>query len=341
MKKSQWEAYWNELKKQIDKDPLPGVLGLDLIRGKPLPTQDVLNRHPLQILGKAAFLRNMLQQILEWDLNREASLIFIAPEEGSGLLEEVNYVFKNAGEKPDSFLFYSRLRPKLSVSSLNFPDIFRLNKHLYMELGKEGDSLGDVLFSLEKEIKGNPFIYFFAPERLERHCIIDYAKRLKKNVSLRIFSESIQCLSHEEASLIYGPELYPLETYEKMRKHCYRAFEERRKWSEKNEFFGPSETREQLKLAKESAKAVPLAQTAFARFKLWNEKGENYYWFYPVRQSLGRMPCEPPPRPSQVEKKPTPRKGVPGVDPADYDPRVIDIIQDLRPKNQEPPKEVC
>jgi len=357
MKNSQWETYWIELKRRIDKEPLPGILGLDLIRGKPLYTQEVLNRFPLQVFGKDVFLRNMLQQILAWDLKQKVPIIFIASEGESGILEEINYVLKHVGEEnPQPFLFYARLQPKLSVSSIDFSELFWSDecKHLYVELDEEGKFWRDSFPSdLEKEIKRrfsketrfyfnaqNPFVYLFSPERLKEHSLTDYAKRLKENVALRIFSEPIQLLSREEAGHIYGPEIYPAETYEKMRKGCYRAFEERRKWSERNEFFGPSETRERLKLARESAKEIPVTQTAFARFKRWNEKGEDYYWFYPVHQSLGRAPYEPPPKPHQVEKKPTRRKSIPGVSPADYDPSIIDIIEDLRPKRRDQTHEI-
>ena len=68
MKKEEWQNHWQRLGRKICQEPCPGVMGLDLIRGKFLYGRNVLNAFHLQVFGQDVFLGNMMQRILETDI---------------------------------------------------------------------------------------------------------------------------------------------------------------------------------------------------------------------------------------------------------------------------------
>ena len=114
-----------------------------------------------------------------------------------------------------------------------------------------------------------------------------------------------------------------------MRKHFYWRFNQKRVSESWADFFGFSENSEKFKLVKRFSKGIPIHHTAFGLFKISKNVNE-YVWFYPVQQSLGKENYEHThqndepenPKPAPVKKKPSPE-----------DSLTQQIIEDLRPKN--------
>ena len=149
--------------------------------------------------------------------------------------------------------------------------------------------------------------------------------------AFRIFSKKLQILDRAVSSLIYGPEVYPEKNYEEMRKHFYWRFNQKRVSESWADFFGFSENSEKFKLGKRFSKGIPIHQTAFGRFKISRNVNE-YVWFYPVQQSLGKENYEHTHQndePENLKLAPV-KKSLPAKDSL-----TRQIIDDLRPKNHE------
>jgi len=306
MNKEQWQSEWRELKRKVEEEPCPGVLGMDLIHGQLFKGVNFMQSFPLQVFGKKDFLRNVMQRVLEWDIGQKAPIIILAPAEETELPELVFKVFLDEMPwKPGSFFQYATCQVPHVPPLFKSADFFDSgeSKFVYVKLGLEGLSRAlRLLFAFESEIKaladnkyssssknGRPAIYIFQPELLEAdYHISEYARGLKKNAELRVFSKELQIFNWNETSLIYGPELYPKKTYENMRWHCYYRLWKNRKWDKKNGFWGDREDPAVLKAAKVASEGIPIVQTAFARFKIEQSRGDEYFWFYPVRKDLGR-----------------------------------------------------
>ena len=174
-----------------------------------------------------------------------------------------------------------------------------------------------------------PTIYLFLPEEIERsHSITQYVESLSCYAAFRFFSKKLQILNADASSFIYGPEVYPEKTYEEMHKHSYWRFHQKRVPESWADCFGFSETSEKFKLGKRFSKVIPIHQTAFGRFKI-SETVNEYAWFYPVQQSLGKEnydhthQSDKPenPKPEPVKKNPSPEDSI-----------TQKIIEDLKPK---------
>jgi len=344
---AQWQIYLKTLKRKMDEEAYSNVFGIDLVRGAPLETCKVPNRPHFQVFGKEDFLRNIFQRILKMDVRHNSSVIFIATAKADGLLEEANQILASGNqEKPQDLFLYSRRLPEFSINSLKDAKLFDKDdpKHLYVEFDEAGACYGsDLLSKLGEEIEvrftenplyyyssHNPFIYLFRPENLlEKYPVINWVKKLDGHVSFRVFSGYVQLFNRNEASLLYGPELYPIKTCEKMRDYSYKAFERKRQWIRENEYFGDTQNKDALKAARTLVKELDIRQTAFGRFKLCDTDGYDHYWFYPVRQSMGSKPYRPPQKRSgnvtEAVKPPS----------LDYSPDVADIIEALKIKNNE------
>jgi len=350
MNHAEFENAWQALRTESAEKPVPQALGLDLIRGELLETSHMIENLHLQVFGRDAFLRNMLQRILVWDMRQHVSIILLASGKEAGLLAEVAKVINGMKHSREHILLlYSPFHPKLSARSFHARDLFERETfqklrhyHLYAELGNAyRQDEHSLLEDLKSEIKRRfakeedspalsykPFVYIFRPEALPKdYLITDRTKDLKDYACFRIFSEGLQILNREESGLVYGPELYPAERLEEMRKHCYWQFER----NEKNKFLSKPGNQEILKMAKELSKAIPVNQTAFGRFRDWYRPGWKYAWFYPVQQSLGRLPYERPSEFPKWENRPEP-----AVKPKspDEDPVILKILEDLRPKKE-------
>lgn len=351
MNRDQWEAYWQGLKRRVEYEPCPGWMGLDLIRGSFIRTVHIVNIYHHQVFGREAFLRNMLQRILEADLAQTANqplIVAIVPNEKADLLEEVNRVFANTpGEEENILLFYTPVWSKRSVSLERAKNLLESDRpvHLFLELeAKERPLDHPLLVHLTSEIKRKwkeaiyrphrqrqPFIYLFCPEDMGfRDHVVRYIEGLKEHTGFRIFSEDTRIFFNcAESSSIYGPDLYPAKTYEKMRRNFYRQFEQKRKWEEKHTFFGASENPEILKAVRASAAEIPITRTAFGRFKVPHDGEYEHFWFYPIRQNLGSLTYH---RPLKVLRdKSVPQSAQP---PAPVKDPILEIINDLRPKSE-------
>lgn len=350
MNKVDFENVWRSLKREIDEKPLSQALGLNLIRGELLETSHMIEKLHLQVFGKDTFLRNMLQRILLWDIRRFVSIILVASEKETGLLEEIVKIFNDFRHSRENILLlHSRHRPRRSVQPFKACDLFEREmsqklqqNHLYIEMGDTFSSNNQILIQdLKSEIKRRfaeeedspvlsykPFVCIFRPEALPKDYLIsDFTNNLKDCACFRIFSNEVQILSREESGLVYGPELYPAERLEEMRKHCHWRFER----NEKNKFLSKPGNQEVLKMAKDLAKTIPLNQTAFGRFRDWYWPGWKYAWFYPVQQGLGRLPYNLPSEFSKWRNKPEhPAVAIPKS--GGEDPALLKIIEDLRPK---------
>ena len=243
MNKADFENAWRKLKTEIDENPVSQVLGLDLIRAKLLNSSHVLEHLHLQVFGKDAFLRNMLQRILVQNIRRNVPIILLASGKEEGLLEETAEIFNGIEHSREHILLlHSRLRPRLSVHSFQACDLFERKMfqklryhHLYAEFGDPYRRDDDVLLrELGNEIKqrfaeeevspwafsSKPFVYIFLPEALPKDYLIsDRAKDLKDYACVRIFSEQVQMFNRQEAGAVYGPEIYSVESCEEMREH--------------------------------------------------------------------------------------------------------------------------
>jgi hypothetical protein len=347
---------WHELRKKVAEEPVADSLGLDLQRGDRLNPYNVLEHQHLQIFGKNVFLRNMIQRALIRDLDQFAPVFFIAPADETGLLEEITKVMTETNSRSNITFYYSRQRPKLSIQPAHILKIFKKEffegldqYHLYVELdGKCFSEEKTLLSKLDLEIKCNfpiveepwcfkprkPFVYLIYPEKLDKKFSLrDYVESLMDHVSFRVCAENYQLFNREKASLVYGPDLYPVETYEKMRSHCYAHFPA----NDRPYYLSESEYGNALKMAKEMAKCIPVDQTAFARFKSWLRPGYKYAWFYPVQQSLGRMPYE---QPAVIASWVQQAKKL-SLTADDNNPSVSKILEDLRPKNRDSARVVC
>lgn len=351
MSKAEWQAYWTALKRKMDEKPCPDLAGLDLIRGTVLPGSTIYDDFHLQIFGQDPFLRNMFQHALVRDAGQNVPIIILASSEESELPEEA---FKVLDEKTDgspgaAFFYDSGLPAKKSAATIDYSEFLETGscRFMFVKLNPEGIRVDKrMLAILEAAIKehfdeGNaywrpnacPLIYIFCPEALEPgYSILNFAKGLEDYVIFRIFSKEKQVLGAETASLIYGPDLYPVESYERMKKHCCRQFKEKSKWNNKHAFFGDEENQAVLKAAKKFFKNIPVQQTAFARLKTRYQTDQEYIWFYPVQQSLGKKPVER--ISSEIENKPRASADKPK-------PPRLQIVEDLRPKNQDSTKGVC
>jgi len=344
------ESAWQQLRKQVEEDPLKESFGLDLLRGRSLKPYCTLEHLHMQVQGDDAFLRNMLQRILIWDLDQFVPVFFIASDDETGLLEEITKIMAEEGGRNNVIFLYSRSRPKLSIKSFHLPHLFEKKmfdtltlRHLYVEMGEKTDHEdGRLLSKLGAEIQRHfpfveepwvfkprkPFVYLIYPEKLaSKFPLNGYIERLADYVSFRVLTENVKIFGNEEASLVYGPGVYPVESCERMRDYCYKHLSKH----DHPYYLTGKEYRKELKAAKELAKSIPLDQTAFGRFKSWYRPGREYAWFYPVKQNLGRTPYECPSEALSWEQKPeSPVIGEPNN--AAGSPAVRKILEDLRPR---------
>ena len=334
------------LKKEVEEALCPDSLGLNLIEGKPLLGRNILNYANLQVFGKDKFLRNMLQRVLVWDVDHKIPVIAIAPTRESELPKEFHKVFLDKMPAESERFFHYEAHQKIpSPPVFNSAEFFQFGKRqfIYIRLGAESvprdrSFLAAIEAEIEKRfnrIDQSPpdakriAIYIFLPEMLESsHRIAQYAERLSCYAAFRIFSKELQILSGDVSSLVYGPELYPKKTYEKMRKHCYWEFYKKKATESWSNFFGFLGMPEKFKLGKLFSGGIAIHQTAFGRFKI-NETIE-YAWFYPVQQSLGKETYAL----THQSDEPENQKVLPAqMNPPAGDPLIRQIFEDLKPKN--------
>lgn len=351
MNKNEWQTYWKALKRKMDEEVCPDLAGLDLIRGETLGNHKLFNHLHLQVYGKGPFLRNLFQRVLTSDAARKLPIVILASNNERELAKEAFAVLSGkTSETSNSDYIYSPGSPCSGrQSSFDPAEFFKPGecKFIYVELDPKGTSLDKrLLLIFEKAIKEqfapgivsslgfeHPFIYIFCPELLEPGCAIsEYVERLEDYAIFRVFSETMQIFGSEKASLLYGPDLYPLETYEKMRRHCYRHPDKKGLWGAVNEFFTAGKNSEVLKEAKIFAGNVPFKQTAFGRFKTAHKGREKFVWFYPVQQSLGKKPYET--ASLQTGDKPEADTAA-SAKPPQAAPRRLQVVEDLRPRPDE------
>jgi len=350
MKKEQWQNDWQGLTRKVTQEPCPEALGFDLHRGKLLDARSVLNAFHLQVFGQDVFLRNMMQRILETDAvqrSRRSPIIIIVPDNRKEILDEVNKVFANpTPHGANSLLFYKRAGSGRSVSLERAMNLFELKTqtHLFMELEVNYRPLDNSLLAhFNKEIKekfrseilihfmpDRPFIYLFCPEDMgTQDHVIKYIKGLKEHVSFRVFSKNADSFfDPEEAGLVYGPDLYSVEMYEKMRRHFYLELKQQRKWDKEKSFYGDRENSKILRWVKSSVSGIAVNKTAFGRFRSPYDRGYEHFWFYPIPQNLGNLPYTRPPKTPDESNVSKPA----GSEvPSQVQDPLLEIINDLKP----------
>lgn len=358
MNEEQAPINWQELKRQAEQEPCPGILGLDLITGKMLHGANAINVFPLQVFGKDDFLRNMLQRILEADVFKKSdssSILVIVPPDESKLFGMVHKILRPSdSEDGHQLFFYKRYETKRSADLRLVRNLLKdespsfmsgKTKHLYMALGRSlSRPLNDpLLLHLNKEMekkfqsKGfsffrpvQPFVYLFYPEKMgPRSHVAEYIQRIQYNAIPRIFSEDLHVFfDHDDKSIVYGPGLFPKETCERMKQHFCRQAETG--WAyKKRGFWIMKEDRILIKEAETLIASIPVTQTGFARFKNeYSRKHENF-WFYPIQQGLGSLAYRRPLFPHS--------DGAVAADPFKKTTRPQDplakVMNDLRPEN--------
>ncbi len=210
--------------------------------------------------------------------------------------------------------------------------------HLFAVLGadEERPLNNPMLFRLKKAIRERfrpefitdfrprcPYIYLFHPEDMGLfEDVREWIDVLRPYCLFRIFlKESRPFIDPSITSLLYGPDLYPLASYEEMRRRVS-------KWNKQKTYIsGDRETVMRLKTLRMFASEIPMNQTGFALFKNTNDEEYDYVWFYPSQQSLGSLPYQPPDMQFQSNNetkpvsKPTPAKDL-----------LTEVINDLKPK---------
>ena len=353
MSQNKWWAELAALKKEAEEARCPDSLGLDLIEGKPLLGRDIFNYPHLQVFGEDKFLRNVLQRVLVQDVDRKIPVIAIALTRESELPKEFYKVFLDKRpEESERFFHYEAHQKKSSPPIFNGAEFFQFGKRqfMYIRLGAESASQDrSFLATIEEEIKirfnridrlfdaKRPAIYIFLPEKIESsHRITQYVETLSYYVGFRIFSKELQILSRDASSLVYGPGVYSEKTRQKMRRHCYWQFHQKRAKESWADFFGFGMP-VKFKLCKLFSEGIPLHQTGFGRFKI-NETVNEHKWFYPVQQSLGKENYGQ----THQSNEPENQKVLPAkMNPPAGDPLIRQIFKDLKPKNEDSKKELC
>jgi hypothetical protein len=175
-----------------------------------------------------------------------------------------------------------------------------------------------------------PLIYLFHPEDMGSYGnVCKWIDDLKEHCLFRIFlRETHSFIEPSKTSLICGPDIYSAETCEEMRRYVRKR--SRRKRGRKYIFWNDRETSMRLKSLELFVSEIPVSQTGFAFYK--NAAGQrcHYVWFYPVRQSLGELPYQPPELPlRETDDKARPAP----VEPEKPKDPLAEIMSDLRPEN--------
>jgi len=355
MSQNKWWAELAALKKEAEEERCPDSLGLDLIEGKPLLGRDIFNYSHLQVFGEDKFLRNVLQRVLVQDVDRKIPVIAIALTRESELPKEFYKVFLDKRpEESERFFHYEAHQKKSSPPIFNGAEFFQFGKRqfIYIRLGAESASQDrSFLATIEAEIKTRfnridrsfldakrPAIYIFLPEKIESsHRITQYVENLSCYTAFRVFSKELQILNGDASSLVYGPGFYSEKNWQKMRKHCYWQFHQKRSRESGPDFFSFLRMPVKFKLCKLFSEGIPVHQTGFGRFKI-NETVNEYAWFYPVQQSLGKENYDQTHQSDDFEnQKVLPAK----MNPPAGDPLIRQIFEDLKPKNEDSKKELC
>ncbi len=356
MNKDPWESEWRKMKGKVEKDLGP-ELGMDLFRGELFSGE---YSSDLQVFGKDVFLRNMLQRILTMDLHfkdRMAPVFMIVPSSQRDLLARVNRILvSEAPEAARTFFLYDKKRPEASVDpgrfiSLLDPEGTRISGtkkqiHLFEVLreGEERPLNNPMAFRLRKAIRERfpsklihaprpqcPLIYIFHPENMGSYeNVCKWIDDLRGHCLFRIFlRETHSFIEPSKTSLIYGPDIYPADTYEEMRRYVRKR--SRRKGGRKYIFWDDRETATRAKALELFVSEIPVIQTGFAFYK--NAAGQrcHHVWFYPARQSLGDLPYKPPQisflnAPDNSKAKTVIKEPVKPKDPLEQ------VISDLKPK---------
>ena len=84
-----------------------------------------------------------------------------------------------------------------------------------------------------------------------------------------------------------------------------------------------------LKWVKTAVADVAIKKTAFGRFKSPHGRGCEYFWFYPVFQSLGNLPYT---RPAKIPNESNVPKSAGFELPSKVQDPILKIMEDLKPK---------
>ena len=361
MNKDPWDREWREMKGKVEKDLCP-ELGMDLFRGELFSGE---YSSDLQVFGKDVFLRNMLQRILAMDLHfkvQRAPVFMIVPSSQRDLLTKVNRILVNeAPEEAGSFFLYDKKRSGDSVNpgrfiSLLDPDGIewisgaQRPMHLFAVLREDEERplSNPMVFRLRKAIRERfpsrlinapkpqcPLIYLFHPEDMGAYeNVCKWIDDLTEHCLFRIFLRGTHSfIAPSKTSLIYGPDIYPAGTCEKMRRYVRKR--SGRKGGRKYIFWGDRETEMRAKALELFVSEIPVSQTGFAFYKNASGQSCHHVWFYPARQSLGDLPYKPPQSsflnaPDSSKAKTVLKEPVKPKDP------LAELMDDLRPGKKNP-----
>lgn len=147
-----------KLKNEIDSDPHPEVLGIDLIKSKKILMENLVEWSHLEVAGGAA-LPDLLQRFLYADAQRGCSIIILAPPGMRELLNQITKVLSDVPVKERRTFFYHSVQNKdLSTSYSPFykpnPEVLRCFLRLSKQ-SKEYEMLNLLIETLES--KGKPY----------------------------------------------------------------------------------------------------------------------------------------------------------------------------------------
>ena len=361
MNQDPWRSEWREMKGKVEKDLCP-ELGMDLFRGELFSGE---YSSDLQVFGKDVFLRNMLQRILAIDLHfkdRMAPVFMIVPSSQRDLLTKVNRILVNeAPEEAGVFFLYDKKRPEDSADPGRFISLLdpegtewisgpKSQIHLFEVLREDEERPlhNPMAFRLRKAIRERfpsklihaprpqcPLIYLFHPEDMGSYeNVCKWIGDLTEHCLFRIFlRETHSFIEPSKTSLIYGPDIYSAEAYEKMQRYVRKR--SGRKKDRKYILWDDRETSMRLKSLELFASEIPVSQTGFAFYKNAADQKGHHVWFYPARQSLGDLPYKPPHSsflnaPENSKVKTVLKEPVKPKDP------LAELMDDLRPRKKNP-----
>jgi len=273
--------------------------------------------------------------------------------------DALNKARRSLAEKLTKFGKYLKLSqyPLFRGFPLDLSDMFESHKHLYIELENEATALTKFfLFDLNQKINNRyryqnfetevPRIYLIHPEKLENvYSIKQYVNNIGSSCVLRVFSKNWNFSNPWYWNTIVAPGSVFTEEAKLSREHFHKEIEAERKRLKRNLELKAVLNEETFEAISCFMQKINL-KTAFGIFQ------------YP-RRGIGTEPrCHQlfipsKPRP-KLEYEPYQKryKAEDMLNLGDrirrakiknptYDLGVIDIIQDLKPKNQDSSKEVC
>jgi len=235
---------------------------------------------------------------------------------------------------------------------LDLPDIVKSKKHFFIQVKAEKNPLTNhLIHQLIAEIKAHrqpwgknmPFVYLMNPQKLKETYITEgFLKELAENTTLRIFSKTYFSFNHP--FLEWRTIFMPGHQIELERNEKERGFFQERIENEKKRLRAHINARSLFfEETVEAVKAITYQlrlKTALGFFTNRNTRSRDdkylLRWFYMPIKAREKMDYEPYQKRFKAEDSLNLKSLVPHIKslPVVHHPKAMQIIQDLRPKNQ-------